>query len=54
MKPRTILFARPLREDGIYSEEDDIAESWCLEGYVDQLLASYISLMAFQPRFSVP
>jgi hypothetical protein len=28
------LFARPLRKDGIYSEEDDIAESWCLDGYV--------------------
>lgn len=32
MKPGTILFARPLREDGIYREEDDIVESWCLDG----------------------
>ena len=32
LKPGTILFARPLREDGIYREEDDIAESWCLDG----------------------
>ena len=29
-----ILFARPLREDGEYREEDDIVESWCLNGYV--------------------
>ena len=33
LEPGTILFARPLREDGIYREEDDIAESWCLDGY---------------------
>jgi hypothetical protein len=31
----TILFARPLREDGYYREEDDIVESWCLNGYVE-------------------
>jgi len=35
MKPGTILFARPLREDGNYREEDDIVESWCLDRYVD-------------------
>jgi hypothetical protein len=34
LEPGTILFARPLREDGIYMEENDIAESWCLDGYV--------------------
>lgn len=34
LKPGTILFARPLREDGIYNEENDIAEAWCLDGYV--------------------
>lgn len=32
LKTGTILFARPLREDGIYREEDDIAECWCLDG----------------------
>ena len=32
LEPGTILFARPLREDGIYSEEDDIAQAWCLDG----------------------
>src|SRR6266567_8221447 len=30
-----ILFARPLRKDGNYREEDDIVESWCLNGCVD-------------------
>jgi len=33
LEPGTILFARPLCEDGIYLEKDDIAESWCLDGY---------------------
>jgi hypothetical protein len=33
LEPGTILFARPLREDGTYLEEDDIAEAWCLDGY---------------------
>jgi hypothetical protein len=28
------LFARPLTEDGVYREEDDIVEAWCLDGYV--------------------
>ena len=34
LEPGTILFARPLREDGVYLEENDIAEAWCLDGYV--------------------
>ena len=34
LEPGTILFARPLQDDGIYLEEDDIVESWCLDGYV--------------------
>ena len=34
LEPGTILFTRPLCEDGIYLEEDDIVESWCLDGYV--------------------
>jgi hypothetical protein len=34
LEPGTILFARPLTEDGVYLEEDDIAEAWCLDGYV--------------------
>ena len=29
----TILFARPLHKDGINLEENDIVESWCLDGY---------------------
>lgn len=33
LAPGTILFARPLLEDGIYLEEHDIAEAWCLDGY---------------------
>ena len=32
LKPGMILFARPLCEDGIYQEENDIVESWCLDG----------------------
>jgi hypothetical protein len=32
LEPGTIVFARPLREDGIYKEEDDIVEGWCLDG----------------------
>lgn len=34
LEPGTILFARPLRKDGIYLEEHDIVVSWCLDGYV--------------------
>jgi len=34
LKPGTIIYARPLRDDGIYQEEDDIVEGWCLDGYV--------------------
>jgi len=33
LEPGTILFAWPLQEDGIYQEKDNIAESWCLDGY---------------------
>jgi hypothetical protein len=33
IEPGAILFARPLREDGVYLEEDDVVESWCLDGY---------------------
>ncbi len=32
LEPGTILFARPLTKDGIYLEENDVVESWCLEG----------------------
>ena len=32
LEPGTILFARPLREDGIYHEENDLVETWCLDG----------------------
>ena len=32
LTPGTILFARPLTGDGIYLEENDIAEAWCLDG----------------------
>ena len=28
------MFARPLREDGKYEEENDIVEAWSLDGYV--------------------
>jgi hypothetical protein len=28
LEPGTILFARPLMEDGIYHEEHDIVEAW--------------------------
>jgi len=28
----TILFARPLCEDGNYDEKNDVAEAWCLDG----------------------
>ena len=37
LEPGTLLFARPLREDGIYQEEDDIAQAWCLDGYAHRL-----------------
>jgi hypothetical protein len=32
MEPGTILFARPLTDNGIYCEENDIAEAWRLDG----------------------
>ena len=32
LEPGTVLFARPLTEDGIYHEEDDIVEAWCMDG----------------------
>ena len=32
LKPGTILFACPLTVDGVYHEEDDIVEAWCLDG----------------------
>ena len=32
LEPGTILFARPLTDDGLYNEENDIAEAWCLDG----------------------
>ena len=32
LEPGTILFARPLTEDGVYHEEDDIVEAWCMDG----------------------
>jgi hypothetical protein len=38
MEPGTILFARPLTDDGVYHEERDIAEAWCLDGYIHSLL----------------
>ena len=38
LAPGTILFARPLTGDGIYLEENDIVEAWCLDGYVPLLL----------------
>jgi hypothetical protein len=45
------LFARPLREDGEYREEDDIVESWCLNGYVVlQWLRCYL-LIPFRHDF---
>jgi len=42
LKPGTILFARPLTEDGVYQEENDIVEAWCLDGYVYSLLVLII------------
>lgn len=53
LKPGTILFARPLREDGIYLEENDIVESWCLDGYVDRSFSQGKFLKQFQPQISV-
>lgn len=32
LEPDTIIFARPLCEDGVYREEDDIVEGWYLNG----------------------
>ena len=32
LKPGTVVFAWPLRDDGVYREEDDIVEGWCLDG----------------------
>jgi hypothetical protein len=32
LEPGIIVFAQPLREDGIYKEEDDIVEGCCLDG----------------------
>ena len=37
LEPGTLLFTRPLREDGTYQEEDDIAQAWCLDGYTQCL-----------------
>jgi len=45
------LFARPLREDGDYQEEDDIVESWCLDGYVLWQFPCCSSLTHFRHNF---
>ena len=45
----TILFARPLRKDGRYREEDDIVEAWCLNGY--DKLQFHIALFFFLTHF---
>ena len=35
----TILFAWPLRKDGLYREEEDIVEAWSLNGYVELVIS---------------
>lgn len=52
LEPGTIVFARPLREDGIYKEEDDIVEGWCLDGYVSSLISLLTHTDSFQTQLS--
>ena len=50
MESGTILFARPLRSDGVYQEKDDIVEAWCLNGWV---LYIYIYIFFFSNLFLI-
>lgn len=45
------MFARPLCEDGIYLEEDDIAECWCLDGYAFYAFKIVVILINFRHDF---
>jgi len=47
----TILFARPLCEDGKYDEKDDIAVAWCIDGCIDLPFISRYFLTLFRNAF---